>query len=76
MRSREFPRAQPEETPKTKCWYFPVLLKSRYRHYPIYKSDKVLAIAISIAIAVSRELAITKPRAKRKQIGKFLGMVE
>ena len=25
MRSREFPRAQPEGTPKTECWYFPVL---------------------------------------------------
>ena len=25
MRSREFPRAQPEGTPETECWYFPVL---------------------------------------------------
>ena len=24
MRSREFPRAQPEGTPMTECWYFPV----------------------------------------------------
>ena len=25
MRSREFLRAQPEGTPLTECWYFPVL---------------------------------------------------
>ena len=25
MRSREFVRAQPEGTPETECWYFPVL---------------------------------------------------
>ena len=25
MRLREFPRAQPEGTPETECWYFPVL---------------------------------------------------
>ena len=25
MRSRDFPRAQPEGTPETECWYFPVL---------------------------------------------------
>ena len=25
MRSREFPRAQPEGTHETECWYFPVL---------------------------------------------------
>ena len=25
MRSREFPRAQPEGTPETECWYFPVV---------------------------------------------------
>ena len=25
MRSREFPRVQPEGTPKIECWYFPVL---------------------------------------------------
>ena len=29
MRSREFPRAQPEGTPETECWYFPVLPSSR-----------------------------------------------
>ena len=28
MRSREFPRAQPERTPETECWYFPVLPNS------------------------------------------------
>jgi hypothetical protein len=28
MRSREFPRAQPEGPPETECWYFPVLPNS------------------------------------------------
>ena len=28
MRSREFPRVQPEGTPETECWYFPVLPNS------------------------------------------------
>ena len=39
-------------------------LESRYRHYPIYKSDEALAIAI--AIAMSRAIAMSKPRAKKK----------
>ena len=63
MRSREFARAQPEVTPKTECWYFPIL-KSRYTHYPIYKSDEALALAI--AIAMSGAIAMSKPRAKKK----------
>ena len=37
-------------------------LKSRYRHYPIYKSDE--AVAIAIAIAMSRPMS--KPRAKKE----------
>ena len=61
MRSREFRRAQPEGTPKTECWYFLV-------HYSIFKSDKALAISI----AISRAIAIPKPRVKHI----FLGMVE
>ena len=40
-----------EDTPKTR-------VKSRYRHYPIFKSDKALAIAMSKAIACP------KPRAE------------
>ena len=43
--------------------------ESRFRHYTINKSDEVLAIAI----ALSREKAMSKPRAKRKQRG-TLGM--
>ena len=40
-------------------------LESRYRHYPIYKSDEVKAIAIAIATAMSRATAISKPQAKK-----------
>ena len=76
MRLREFPRAQPEGTPRTECWYFlysPTL--SRYRHYPIYESDE--AVAIAIAIAMFRAIAMSKPRAKKEKKNKiFLGMVE
>jgi len=49
-------------------------LESRYRHYPIYKSDEALAIAIDTAI--SRAIAMFKPRTKRKKIKKILVMVE
>ena len=65
MRLREFPRAQPEGTPETECWYFLYSpLESRYRHYPIYKSDE--ALAISIAIAMYRAIAISKPRGRKE----------
>ena len=37
-------------------------LESRYIHYPIYKSDEVIAIAT----AMSRAIAISKPRAKKE----------
>ena len=40
-------------------------LKSRYRHYRIYKSGETLAIAI--AIAIPRAIAISKPRANEKE---------
>ena len=39
-------------------------LESRYRHYPIYKSDEALAIAI--AIAMSRAGAMFRLRAKKE----------
>ena len=39
-------------------------LKSRYRHYPIYKSDEALVIAI--AKAMSRAIAMSKHRAKKE----------
>ena len=66
MRSRGFPRAQPEGTPETERYYFPVLPDSSqsYRHYPIYKIDEALVIAI--AIAMSRAIAMSKPRAKKE----------
>ena len=72
MRSRKFPRAQPEGTPKTKCWYFLYSLTQVKVHYPIYKSDEAVAIAIAIAIAtaiaiaMSRAIAMYKPRAKKE----------
>ena len=52
-RSREFPRAQPKGTPETECWYFPVLPYLRYGHYPIFKSDEALPIAIASAVQSS-----------------------
>ena len=70
MRSREFLRAQPEGTPETDCWYF-LVLESRYKLYRYkfgtrYKvqgtnllSDEALAIAI--AIYMSRAIAMSKP---------------
>ena len=39
-------------------------LESRYRHYPIYKSEQALAMAIDIDI--SRAIAMSKPRAKKE----------
>ena len=72
MRSREFPRAH-SELPRPNAGIFCTpRLESRYRHYPIYKSDE--AVAIAIAIAMSRAIAMSKPREKRKQIKIFLGM--
>ena len=76
MRSREFPRVQPKGTPETECRYFPgyryrYRYRYRYIHYTINKSDEALVIAI--AIAMSRAIDLEH---KRKQIKKFLGMVE
>ena len=39
-------------------------LGSRYRHYPIYKSEE--AVAIAIATAMSRAIAMSRPRAKKE----------
>ena len=41
-------------------------LDSRYRHYPIFKSDEAEAIAIAIATAMSKTIAISIPRAKKE----------
>ena len=57
MRSRELPR------PNAGIFCTPQL-ESRYRHYPIYKSDE--AVAIAIAIAMSRAIAMSKPKAKNE----------
>ena len=71
MRSRELQR------PNAGIFCTP-RLESRYRHYPIYKSDEAVAIAIAIAIAsakgkpseeksaMSRKIAMSKPRAKKE----------
>ena len=46
-------------------------------HYPIYKSDEAVAIAIAIAmsraiaIAMSRAIAMYKPRAKQEMYYDF-----
>ena len=57
MRSRELPR------PNAGIFCTP-RLESKHRHYPIYKSDE--AVAIAIAIAMSRAIAMSKPRAKKE----------
>ena len=55
IRLREFQRAQPEGTPETECWYFPVLPNSSQGTDIIQfvKYDEAVAIAIAIAIAIA-----------------------
>ena len=55
----------PRELPRPNAGIFCTpRLESRYRHYPIYKSD--VAVAIVIAIAMSRSKAMSKPKAKKE----------
>ena len=55
----------PRELPRPNAGIFCTpRLKSRYRHYQIYKSNE--AVAIVLAIAMSRAIAMSKPRAKKE----------
>ena len=40
-------------------------VESRYKNYQSYKSDEVLAIAISIAMSIT--IVMSKPRAKKER---------
>ena len=63
MRSRKFQRAKPEGIPKTEC---APRFESRYKHYPIYKGDETLAIAIGRATYNYKAISISKPREEKK----------